>query len=229
MVFICYKSRCLNWQNWEQRQHYVKCSDRGMSGHGEMRCLTGSTEAQWVQNQNEELQCWDCKQHWLCLHYRNLPAGPKTAYGCCPEMVQIRWYTTKAKIWKARKASDLFLGAPCTTAMRWEAIAASSRGNASKTSWPGTSLSPTALMVGFLPPTEGKSRHEETTASPETLVLCPVPELQKTRTLPIRDIKYKRITLESTLNHLFLSHFLVEAGLWTITPQPNSPKPRCSA
>lgn len=119
MVFIHFESRCLKWQNWEQRQHYVKCGDRGMPGHGEMCCLTGSAEAQWVQNQNEELQCWDRKQRWLCLCYRNLPAGPKTACAYCPEMLlQIKWYATNAKIRKAAKASDLCqvppVQLPCT-------------------------------------------------------------------------------------------------------------------
>lgn len=108
ILFICYESRCLKWQNWEQRQHCVKCSGRGTSGHGAMCCLTESTEVQWVQKWNVELQCWDCKQCWPCLQYRNLPAGPKIAYAYCLEMLlQIKWYATKANIEKAAEASEL--------------------------------------------------------------------------------------------------------------------------
>jgi len=84
-----------------------------------MHCLPGSTEAHWVQSQNEELQYWNCKQPWLCLCHRNLPTGPKSAYAYCPEMfLQVKWYVTKAKIWKDAKASNLCgvlpVQLPCT-------------------------------------------------------------------------------------------------------------------
>lgn len=83
--------------------------------------------------------------------------------------------------------------------MCWESISVSFHRYASKASQTGTSLSPAAFMAGFLPPTSEKSRHEETPASPETLVLCIVPELKKktkpkqTITLPNRDTEYGRI------------------------------------
>lgn len=202
----------------------------------ELRAEAALCELQWQRHIRTQ---WDASSDWV--HRRPVSAKPKWGIAVLGLQAALAVFVLqKPASWaqncirllsrnassnqmiqyqsqnlESRKSLWLLPGAPCATTMRWEAIAASSHGNASKASRTGTSMSPAALTVGFLPPTGGKSRHEETSASPETLVLCPVPELKKT-TLPSRDTKYKRIPLESTRNHL-LSHFPVEAGLWTIT------------
>lgn len=179
MVVFCYESGCLKWQNWEQRQPYVKCSDRGMSEHGEMRCLTGSAEAQWVKKPKwgvgelglraalavfvlQKPASWT--QNCICLLPRNASSNQVTGY-------QSQNLESRKSLWPPS-------GAPCPTAMLWEAIATSSCGNTSKATQTGTSMSPAALMDGFLPPVRGKSRHEEPTVTPETLLLYPVAELK---------------------------------------------------